>query len=59
MELIRIAPDKEKARNILKMVSLIEERIMEQDRKRMAALIISDYYEIGSLENQEIFNRAP
>lgn len=46
MELIRITADKEKARNILKMVSLIEERMMKQDRKKMAALIISDYYEI-------------
>ena len=36
----------EKARSILKMVSLIEERIGKQDKKRMSALIISDYYEI-------------
>lgn len=46
MDLIRITPDKEKAKSILKMVSLIEERIKKQDRKRMAALIIADYYEI-------------
>lgn len=46
MELIKTTPDKEKARSILKMISLIEERIKNQDRKRMAALIISDYYEI-------------
>jgi len=46
MELIKITPDKEKARNILKMVSLLEERIENQDRKKMAALIATDYYEI-------------
>ncbi len=46
MELIKITPDKEKARSILKMISLIEERIKTQDRKEMAALIIADYYEI-------------
>ena len=46
MDLIKITPDKEKARNILKMVSLIEERIKSQDKSKMAALIITDYYEI-------------
>lgn len=46
MDLIKITPDKEKAINISKMVSLIEERIKTQDRKKMAALIIADYYEI-------------
>jgi len=46
MELIKITPDKEKARNILKMVSLIKERIKKQERDKMAALIIADYYEI-------------
>jgi len=46
MELIKITPDKEKARNILKMVSLIKERIKKQEREKMAALIIADYYEI-------------
>jgi len=46
MELIKIAPDKEKARSILKMVSLIKERIKKQERDKMAALIIADYYEI-------------
>ena len=46
MDLIKITPDKEKARNILKMVSLIEERIKEQNRIKMSALIIADYYEI-------------
>jgi len=46
MDLINITPDKEKARSILKMASLIEERIQKQDREKMAALIIVDYYEI-------------
>lgn len=46
MDLIKITPDKEKARSILKMTCLIEERIKTQDRERMAALIITDYYEI-------------
>lgn len=46
MELIKITPNKEKARSILKMISLIEERIKKQDRKKMAVLIIADYYEI-------------
>ena len=46
MNLIKITPDKEKARNILKMISLIEERIKKQEREKMAALIIADYYEI-------------
>lgn len=46
MEIIKITPDKEKARNILKMISLIEERIKIQDKTKMTALIIADYYEI-------------
>lgn len=46
MELIKITPDKERAKSILKMISLIEERVKQQDREEMAALIISDYYEI-------------
>lgn len=46
MDLIKITSDKEKARNILKMISLIEERIKFQDKNKMPALIISDYYEI-------------
>jgi len=46
MDLIKITPDKERAKSILKMTSLIEERIKRQDRKKMAALIIADYYEI-------------
>ena len=46
MDLIRITPDKEKARSILKMVSLIEERIQSTDRAKMASLIIADHYEV-------------
>ncbi len=46
MDLIKITPDNEKARNLFKMVSLIEERIKEQDKNKMSSLIIADYYEI-------------
>jgi hypothetical protein len=46
MDLIKITPDQEKARSILKMISLIKERINQQDRTIMTALIISDYYEV-------------
>lgn len=46
MDLIKITPNKEKAKNILKMISLLEERIKQQDKKKMTALIIADYYEI-------------
>lgn len=37
MDLIKITPDKERAKNIIKMVELIEERIKIQDKKKMAA----------------------
>jgi hypothetical protein len=46
MELIKISPDKERAKSLLKMVELIEERIKTQDKIKMSALIIIDYYEI-------------
>lgn len=46
MDLIRITPDIEKAKNILKMISLLEQRINTQDQQTMAALILTDYYEI-------------
>lgn len=46
MDLIKITPDKERAKSIVNMVSLVEERIKLQDRHRMTALIIADYYEI-------------
>ena len=46
MDLIKITPDKERARSIIKMTSLIKERIKSQNRENMTALIITDYYEI-------------
>lgn len=46
MEMIKVTPNKEKVKSILKMTTLIEERIKTQDRERMTALIITDYYEI-------------
>jgi len=46
MDLIKITPDKERAKNILSMISLIEERIKLQDENKMSALILVDYYEI-------------
>jgi len=46
MDLIKITPNKERAKNILEMVSLIEDRIKIQDKIKMASLVISDYYEI-------------
>ncbi|MDO8643027.1 MAG: hypothetical protein Q7R76_05630 [Candidatus Woesearchaeota archaeon] len=46
MDLIKITPDAEKAKNILKMILLLEERISMQDKTKMASLILVDYYEI-------------
>ena len=46
MGLIKIRANKEIAISISRMISLIEERIKLQDSEKMAALIISDYYEI-------------
>lgn len=46
MDLIKTAPQKERAQSMLKMTLLIEKRINLQDRKTMCALIIADYYEI-------------
>jgi hypothetical protein len=46
MDIIKITPDREKAKSILKMTSLLKERIKAQDKKKVAALIIADYYEI-------------
>ena len=46
MDLIKATPDKEKAKSILKMILLIEERIKSQNKEKMASLIIVDYYEI-------------
>jgi hypothetical protein len=46
MDLIRITPNNDMAKNIVNMTSLIEDRIKVQDKIKMASLIISDYYEI-------------
>ena len=46
MEIIKITPDKKRAKNILKMVLLLEKRITIQDPISMSALILTDYYEI-------------
>ena|SRR3989344_156050 len=46
MDLIKITPNKEMAKSILKMAALIEERIKLEDKENMTSLIISDYYEI-------------
>ncbi|MEM3113469.1 MAG: hypothetical protein QXI33_03560 [Candidatus Pacearchaeota archaeon] len=46
MDLIKITPDSEKVKSILRMAALLEERIKNQDPKKMFSLIISDYYEI-------------
>lgn len=46
MDIIKISPNKETAKSILKMISLIEERLRIQNKIKMASLIISDYYEI-------------
>ncbi|MFH1585216.1 MAG: hypothetical protein ABIB79_00430 [archaeon] len=47
MKLIKISPNTEMAKNILNMISLLEERIKSQNPIKMTALIISDYYEIS------------
>ena len=46
MDLIKITPNKERAKNILETVQLLENRIIIQDRKTMSSLILADYYEI-------------
>lgn len=46
MELIKVTPNRERAVSILRMVSLIEKRIEKEDKEKMAALIIVDYYEM-------------
>ena len=45
MDLIKITPNTERAKNILAMVSLLESRIKLQDPKTMSSLILADYYE--------------
>jgi len=46
VDLIKITPNTERAKNILAMVSLLESRIKLQDPKTMSSLILADYYEI-------------
>lgn len=46
MELIKITPDFQKVKSILKMVELVEKRIKIQDKIKFSPLILSDYYEI-------------
>jgi len=46
VDLIKISPNKERVKSILKMVSLIEERIRTENKEKMAALIVVDYYEM-------------
>ena len=46
MDLIKITPDNERAKSILKMISLIEGRIKSQNKDKFASLIVVDYYEI-------------
>jgi hypothetical protein len=46
MDIIKITPNKERAKNILNIVSLLEKRVKDQDKEKMASLIIADYYEI-------------
>jgi hypothetical protein len=48
MDLIKVTSNKERAKSILEMVNLIEERIKSQIKwkEKMCSLIISDYYEI-------------
>ncbi|MEK6906148.1 MAG: hypothetical protein AABW81_00845 [Nanoarchaeota archaeon] len=46
MDLIKIMPDSERVKSILKMVLLIEERIKYLYKDKFYPLILSDYYEI-------------
>ncbi len=46
MEIIKITPDKQRAKSIFNMVILLEKRIQLQDSKTMSSLILFDYYEV-------------
>lgn len=46
MDLIKITPNKERVKSILKMINLLEERIKSQNKDKFYSLILSDYYEI-------------
>lgn len=45
-EIIKVTPDKEKAKNLYKMVKIILKRIKSTDKASFTSLIISDYYEV-------------
>lgn len=45
-ELIRVTPDRERAKSILKMTEIILERIRETNKKKYPSLVLVDYYEI-------------
>ncbi len=46
MNLIKITPNQERVKSILRMAALLEERITLQNKEKMAALVAVDYYEI-------------
>lgn len=43
---LKVSPDKEKAKNLFKMIQSILERIENTDKKKFTSLIVSDYYEV-------------
>lgn len=45
-EVIKVTPDKEKAKNLYKMIKIILNRIKNTDRNSFTSLIVSDYYEV-------------
>ncbi len=45
-EIIKVTPDKEKAKNLYKMIKVILNRIKSTDKNLFTSLIISDYYEV-------------
>ena len=47
MSMLNIAPDRKRARSILRTVALLEKRIGLQEGGDMAGLIVADYYEIA------------
>lgn len=44
--IIKVSQDKEKAKNLFKMIQSILERIKNTNKKKFTSLIVSDYYEI-------------
>ncbi|MDD5417997.1 MAG: hypothetical protein PHW96_03905 [Candidatus Nanoarchaeia archaeon] len=45
-EIIKVTPDKEKAKNLYKMIKIILNRVKNTDRDSFTSLIVSDYYEV-------------